>query len=140
MQAVGSLLVSFVRQHGFDGVYLDEYFSVDLFRKIFTPLLSGGMDVDTNGDGHPETMEEIVSQYSQWRNALSTMLRRELGPDAVLIANTVCPVDICTTFPPFYLRLKALWSVCVICDLPAGGPRRRPQLERYHPGDGGAVL
>jgi hypothetical protein len=91
VQAIGTFLSKWIREKGFDGLYLDEYFPLDVFERVFTSKTGGffsNLTLDTDGDGKQDTPQEITAQYSKWRNALTAMLRKELGPSAVLIANT----------------------------------------------------
>ena len=46
------------------------------------------MSLDANGDGKADSPAQIKTQYAQWRNGVTKILRQELGPGAVLIANT----------------------------------------------------
>ena len=66
--------------HWPDGVYFDEYF------KSWTHEFP--FPVDTNGDGKPDTLAESQAQYNKYRPEFSAALRKALGPDAIMIANT----------------------------------------------------
>ena len=46
------------------------------------------MSLDVNGDGRADSAVEIMSQYQQWRNGVTAILRQKLGPEAIMIANT----------------------------------------------------
>ena len=46
------------------------------------------MSLDANGDGKADSPAQIKTQYAQWRNGVTKILRQEFGPGAVLIANT----------------------------------------------------
>ena len=78
--AVVPFLAGWLTSHGYDGVYFDEYFKS---WKIDFPF-----PVDTNGDGKPDTLEETKRQYNTYRPPFSAALRKALGPDAIMIANS----------------------------------------------------
>lgn len=69
---------------------LDEYFAPALFDRLFfaSPGFYSNMRLDVNGDGKADSQDQIKAQYKQWRNGMTKILRQELGPDAILIANT----------------------------------------------------
>ena len=72
---------------GFDGVYLDEYFSQSPGDKYLGGY-PAGTQFDADGDGQPDSLAEISAQNARFRPAFTAGLRVELGPDAILIANT----------------------------------------------------
>ena len=43
---------------------------------------------DCDGDGKPNTDEELQTQWKSWRPYLVAQVRAALGPDAILIGNT----------------------------------------------------
>lgn len=88
--AIGNFLAGWLKDKGYDGVYLDEYFSPTLFDRLFfeAPGFYANMSLDVNGDGQVDSPAEIKSQYKQWRNGVTAILRQKLGPEAVMIANT----------------------------------------------------
>ena len=62
--AVGAFLVEWVKEHAYDGVYLDEYFSAEVFERVFTRAGSGlfagkGNHYDTDGDGRADSLDQI---------------------------------------------------------------------------------
>ena len=93
VEAIGRLLTQWVRDKGFDGIYLDEYFAPTVFARSYLGAhgLFANLTLDANGDGKADSMPEILDQYTRWRNALTALLREELGPSTVLIANTAGP-------------------------------------------------
>ena len=46
---------------------------------------------DANGDGKPETVAELVSQFKKFKPVLAARLRQGLGDGAVILANTGGP-------------------------------------------------
>ena len=76
-----------VKSVGFDGIYMDEFFpSAD----IAYPLgLLANRSFDANGDGQPETIADLKAQFSKFKPLLAAGLRWAMGPEAVMLANTV---------------------------------------------------
>ena len=78
--ALVPFLADWVTSRGYDGLYFDEYFKA-WYHTFPYP-------VDTDGDGKPDTLEDTKEQYNTFRPAFTAALRRRLGPDALMIANS----------------------------------------------------
>ena len=74
-----SFLSEWVQTIGFDGIYLDGY-----GRQTFTH--DTGYDYD--GDGLPETSEQVTNLYNGWAPAFVAMMRNTLGDKALILANS----------------------------------------------------
>lgn len=72
-------LTSWIKNLGFDGIYLDGY-----GRQTFDK--DTGYDYD--GDGISETFAQVTSLYNGWAPAFVSMLRNSLGQDALILANS----------------------------------------------------
>jgi hypothetical protein len=78
--ALVPFLADWLVGHGYDGVYFDQYFK-GWSTKFPYP-------VDTDGDGTADTLAETQKQYNLYRPQFSAALRKALGPDAIMIANS----------------------------------------------------
>jgi hypothetical protein len=74
-----AFLTNWIKDKGFDGIYLDGY-----GRQTFTT--DTGYDYD--GDGLPETSEQVTNLYNGWAPAFVAMMRSSLGDDALILANS----------------------------------------------------
>ena len=113
--ALVPLLAGWVRDRGFDGIYLDECRrGIQISRQKPPPLcriyasrgcryryfetfrtqayLGGypdGTKFDATGDGRPDEAAAIEAQYLKYRPLFTAGLRAALGPDAIMVANTI---------------------------------------------------
>eukprot|EP00946_MAST-07B_sp_MAST-7B-sp1_P000086 g86.t1 len=74
-----AFLSKWVKDIGFDGIYLDGY-----GRQTFTS--DTGYDFD--GDGLPETSAQVTNLYNGWAPTFVAMMRSSLGNDALILANS----------------------------------------------------
>jgi hypothetical protein len=72
-------LSNWVKDIGFDGIYLDGY-----GRQTF--VSDTGYDYD--GDGSPDTAVQVTNLYNGWAPAFVAMMRSSLGDNAVILANS----------------------------------------------------
>ena len=97
---LASLLAAFLAdwllsQH-FDGLYLDGYVEPDrvdfhqcaLHAEGCQSFIKPGRTYDVNGDGKPDSAEQVYGQYFAWAPAFVAMVRARLGARAVLLANS----------------------------------------------------
>ncbi len=93
-EASAEILVAFHRDvtmaRDWDGLYLDQ--SNALYPPWRRAILEDAGSIDTNSDGVAETIAEAEFQYRQWRPFFTARLRDELGPDAIVIANSGGPL------------------------------------------------
>jgi len=82
--ALAEMLAVVVAQAGFDGVYIDNYIDPDNFNPPNDPP---GLQFDYNGDGSPDTREQVIEQYRQHAPAFTAALRRLLPAPSVLLGN-----------------------------------------------------
>lgn len=76
---------------GWDGFYIDQceaHYPPWRLQKLAEATTA----YDANGDGSPDTPEQVVAQYDTWRPYLVQRLREVMGNDAVLIANSGGPL------------------------------------------------
>ena len=77
-----------VRENGFDGLYMDQfYYGPSYGRALYESLLGNRGDYDTDGDGRADSVSAITAQAATWFPMFMQRLRRELGRDAVLLGN-----------------------------------------------------
>ena len=82
--ALVPLLAKTARSSGFDGLYLDNRINAELF--------AGGARAASFDRGAAvswaTTKADAIAMYTAWAPALSSGLRRALGPDAIIIGNS----------------------------------------------------
>lgn len=95
-QILAQFLGEWIVAHGFDGIYLDGYVEPDrvdfhechLKEEGCQSFIKPGHVYDIDGDGRPETPSEIYGSYFAWGPAFLAMMRRRLGRDAIILANS----------------------------------------------------
>ena len=90
--ALVPFLAGWVRDHGFDGIYLDEYFQTFRY-DLYLAGYPAGTLFDATGDGRADTAAAMESSYLKFRPLFTKGLRAALGPDAIMVANTITAVD-----------------------------------------------
>eukprot|EP00039_Didymoeca_costata_P031617 m.35663 g.35663 ORF g.35663 m.35663 type:complete len:367 (-) comp8923_c1_seq2:179-1279(-) len=89
-------LSDYIKENQFDGIYLDGYIEPDRInfeqcttaKEGCTSFLKSGHIYDVNGDGVEDSSEVVYATYFGWAPAFVTMMRRNLGSSAVLLANS----------------------------------------------------
>jgi len=93
MKKSADVIVDFIadwaEKYGFDGFYLDNQFSSASFAQ-YNP--TGGGSIDVNGDGIADSIEDIVTQYTNWRPYYTQKLRKRL-PNAIIMGNSGGPLS-----------------------------------------------
>jgi hypothetical protein len=93
---LAKFLGGWIKDHGFDGLYMDGYLEPDLV-KLYqcttklegcTSFMKHGRTYDIDGDGAPDSAVDVASSYFGWAPAFVALLRQELGDAAVLLANS----------------------------------------------------
>ena len=87
VDALVPYVAGWVKQIGFDGLYLDEVFPSASIAFPLSLLRTRRFDAD--GDGQPETVDELVQQFERFQPQLASGLRSALGQHAVILANSV---------------------------------------------------
>ena len=80
-------------RRGFDGLYID-MLTDNWFTGTFDARLRALARFDCDGDGAPNSVLDLQTQWKGWRNYLVTQLRAAAGPDKILIANTAGPMSL----------------------------------------------
>ena len=103
VKTLAPMLASVVAEAGFDGVYVDNYIHPDAFNPPHDPP---GLLFDYDGDGLPDSREEVIAQYRQFAPAFSAALRSLLPEGSLLLANAagVCTQITLLTPPPHSLH------------------------------------
>jgi hypothetical protein len=82
---------------GFDGLYVDML--TDTYWMADDPMINpmSGRNVtsfDCDGDGQPNTLKDLQTQWKGWRPYFIAKLRAALGADKLLIGNTAGPMSL----------------------------------------------
>ena len=85
VKSLAPMLAAVVAEAGFDGVYIDNYIHPDTFSPPHDPP---GLLFDYNGDGLPETRDEVIAQYRRFAPAFSAALRHLLPEGSILLGNS----------------------------------------------------
>jgi hypothetical protein len=87
IDALVPYVAGWVKHRGFDELYLDEFFPS---ASIAFPLsLLANISFDADGDGKPETVADLVAQFHKFKPLMAAELRKALGDEAIILANTV---------------------------------------------------
>jgi len=89
--AIVELFSNWLNAVPFDGFYLDGFTRLTAYTQNVAPL--SGITFDSNGDGEPETMDQLVSQWQSWAPYFVHELRLAIGPDKILVANSAGPLS-----------------------------------------------
>jgi len=84
VKSLAQMLASVVARAGFDGIYIDNYIHPDAFNPPHDPP---DLQFDYNGDGYPDTREQVVEQYRQYAPAFTAALRSLLPAASILLGN-----------------------------------------------------
>lgn len=88
IDALSTYVARWSREHGFDGVYLDEMFAPP-DAAVRWPAILNETAFDSDGDGKADSVAALERQYSRYYPSWSASLRQKLGADAILLANGV---------------------------------------------------
>jgi len=81
------ILVRTVQDNGFDGVYLDGTLNALMFANGIASALSK-VSFDSDGDGLPNTVAQLIDQYVAWSPYFMASLRTRLGNSAIIVGNS----------------------------------------------------
>eukprot|EP00295_Goniomonas_pacifica_P046131 CAMPEP_0175911126 /NCGR_PEP_ID=MMETSP0108-20121206/8031_1 /TAXON_ID=195067 ORGANISM="Goniomonas pacifica, Strain CCMP1869" /NCGR_SAMPLE_ID=MMETSP0108 /ASSEMBLY_ACC=CAM_ASM_000204 /LENGTH=346 /DNA_ID=CAMNT_0017233359 /DNA_START=1 /DNA_END=1041 /DNA_ORIENTATION=- len=81
---LANFIGTWVRENGFDGVYLDGYVSPDKAKYSWP----SDEKMDWDGDGQPDTPEQVTQQHFAWAPTFVSRLRDIIGTSSIIIANS----------------------------------------------------
>ena len=84
-ESLAKMLSSVVLAGNFDGIYLDGYLNPATYK---APKFAEGARYDFNGDGLPDSPEDVVAQYKTYTPMFVQRLRDLMGPSKLIIANS----------------------------------------------------
>jgi len=92
--AMSAFLGKYIKNVGFDGIYLDGYERPTVYQSVFNSSVKNIAQFDVNGDGQPDTLKQATDQYETWANYFVFQLRTLSGPNGVILANSAGAVSV----------------------------------------------
>ena len=86
--AVTRFHVEHTMPRGYDGVYLDDTVDISDAARWLREGRAQGLRVDADGDGKPDSPDQLDTQWRRYKPALVASLRTALGPHALLLGNS----------------------------------------------------
>ena len=98
---LADFLGGWLTENGFDGLYLDGYAQPNLVdfhqctlkEEGCQSFMKPGRSYDIDGDGVADSPEEIYGAYFAWGPAFVAQMRKTLGADGILLANSAGSVS-----------------------------------------------
>jgi hypothetical protein len=132
--AMASFLGSWIKSHGFDGIYLDGYLEPDLVQRSILSFYAQNptRQYDVDGDGRADSVHTASGQYFAWSAAFVAMLRSRLAPGAIMLANRwLCALLVAVLVAVLVVQCPCLQCCCPLTCLALAVARRLRRLVWY---------